>query len=269
MGGDGKTNAEEYAVTTQDVQDHASSLEGELEALRGSTEDVKEEQKKAVPSAEALADAMEREAEMAKEAREAQQERRDALREVHDPLFAIVEGNKALADAEKAVLEAEEEFGTGSAEYQTAVMDRAGVLADLEGTYRDLVAQGIDPTGAAARNMLEDLDIPPDVIDSIFGQFDELEANLEGRDFRMRVSVPNLFPAPTRDGGVGWDSRGRSYYHSGGVVPGQLGQEVPIMAQAGERITPRGGGDGGGDIVVQVDGREILRAVRNADRRYR
>ena len=41
-------------------------------------------------------------------------------------------------------------------------------------------------------------------------------------------------------------------FHSGGTVPGVRGQEVPIMAQAGERVSgghSSGGGGGGGTVV--------------------
>jgi phage-related protein len=41
--------------------------------------------------------------------------------------------------------------------------------------------------------------------------------------------------------------------HRGGVVPGPMGQEVPIMALGGERfIDPHGGGGGGAGLVVNV-----------------
>ena len=41
-------------------------------------------------------------------------------------------------------------------------------------------------------------------------------------------------------------------FHDGGVVPGPRGSEVPIMAQAGERVVPNGGGGGGGYSGPQV-----------------
>jgi hypothetical protein len=42
-------------------------------------------------------------------------------------------------------------------------------------------------------------------------------------------------------------------FHSGGRVPGPAGANVPIMAQAGETVIPRGGGEGGG-VNVYVNG---------------
>ena len=54
--------------------------------------------------------------------------------------------------------------------------------------------------------------------------------------------------------------------HSGGVVPGRPGQDVPIMAQAGEVVTPAGA-RGGPTIIVNVGGsviseRDIAEIVR-------
>lgn len=47
-------------------------------------------------------------------------------------------------------------------------------------------------------------------------------------------------------------------FHTGGIVPGSPGQEVPIMAMAGERVSRPGSG-GGDTLQVQVMlGREVL-----------
>lgn len=61
-------------------------------------------------------------------------------------------------------------------------------------------------------------------------------------------------------------------FHSGGIVPGTRGAEVPIMAQAGERVIPAGGGGGGGSsqpIVVQLvaDGKVIQEILLGHQRR--
>jgi len=43
--------------------------------------------------------------------------------------------------------------------------------------------------------------------------------------------------------------------HLGGVVPGVTGSEVPVILQAGEMVTPRGGaGQGGGGLTLVVNG---------------
>jgi phage-related protein len=62
--------------------------------------------------------------------------------------------------------------------------------------------------------------------------------------------------------------------HSGGVVPGPLGKEVPILARAGERVLTReqdlAGGGGDTNVTVIIDGRAIdeslVRVVRSRDR---
>ena len=58
-------------------------------------------------------------------------------------------------------------------------------------------------------------------------------------------------------------------FHSGGVVPGPRGSETPILAEGGETIVPagqRGSGQGnaGGTVILEIDGREIGRAIMPA-----
>lgn len=50
-------------------------------------------------------------------------------------------------------------------------------------------------------------------------------------------------------------------FHGGGVVPGPSGSNVPIMAQAGETVVPRGGG--AQIIQLVVDGRVLAEVVRD------
>lgn len=56
-----------------------------------------------------------------------------------------------------------------------------------------------------------------------------------------------------------------SFYrmHSGGIVPGEPGDEVLVLAEAGERVTPAGEGLGPlyAEIVWQVDGRTLARQL--------
>lgn len=58
-------------------------------------------------------------------------------------------------------------------------------------------------------------------------------------------------------------------FHDGGTVPGPIGQERLILAQAGETVSPIGsntGSSGGGyktaNIMVSLDGKEIAKAVK-------
>lgn len=75
---------------------------------------------------------------------------------------------------------------------------------------------------------------------------------------------------------VAAEMMGLPVLHQGGVVPGPRGAEVPIMAQAGERVIPAnqaggggGGGGGGQPIVVQLvaDGRIIQEILLGHQRR--
>ena len=42
-------------------------------------------------------------------------------------------------------------------------------------------------------------------------------------------------------------------FHDGGVVPGRPGQEVPILAMAGETVVPAGGSGGGGSTTIIIN----------------
>ena len=49
-----------------------------------------------------------------------------------------------------------------------------------------------------------------------------------------------------------WETFQR-YFQFGGIVPGRLGQPVPIMAHAGERIVPSRETGTQGNIVVNIN----------------
>lgn len=52
--------------------------------------------------------------------------------------------------------------------------------------------------------------------------------------------------------------------HSGGVVPGPMGREVPIIAQGGERVTPLGQSAGGTQVIqLVVDGQVLTEVVHD------
>lgn len=58
-------------------------------------------------------------------------------------------------------------------------------------------------------------------------------------------------------------------FHTGGRVPGAAGQEVPIMAMAGEEIIPtnRSGGYGADVVMVTLDGDVLIEAIGKRVRR--
>ena len=53
-------------------------------------------------------------------------------------------------------------------------------------------------------------------------------------------------------------------FHTGGVIPGMPGQEVPFIGLAGERVIPAGGGGGGGgrvEVTIMLDSDVLARGV--------
>jgi hypothetical protein len=233
----------EQKEALNDLEDAAESgvrsneaLAARLIALEPAVAEVAEAVVGYVTSVEALKFAEERQATASLAARDAVRAKRDALREVHNPLFEIVRLNNDLADAEDAVEEASKE-GVASPEYRDAVIARARIIADLETTMVELKNQGIDPTGQAARLMFEGLGIPDNVIDEIFGQFDALEADFEGRVFSATFSLPDFNAQP--DGT--WVRVGNTVFSQhGGIFAPRPGGTFTNIGEAGspEAVIP-------------------------------
>lgn len=71
---------------------------------------------------------------------------------------------------------------------------------------------------------------------------------------RLSWTVPGWIP------GIGGNSISVPHlpkFHTGGIVPGAPGTEVPIMAMAGEEVRWPGGGGGGAPIVIQSGGSQL------------
>ena len=92
-----------------------------------------------------------------------------------------------------------------------------------------------------------------DTIGNVLGKINELSRKATGKGITgdiakwvMKAIMPGAAP----------------FLQHGGIVPGQVGQAVPIMAHGGERIMPRGsntqapfgGGGGGGGVTVNMNG---------------
>ncbi len=257
------------AGRTEELAGETEGLTGELEGLTGETEIATE-------AAKALAEAEEEQAEALDEASEAAKRKRDALLEVHNPLFRITQLSQDLEEAERAVIKAENEFTRDSSEFVNAVINRADVLFDLRTTFDELLAEGINPTGEAARNMFRGLGAPDDVIDKIFGVFDEIQTNLRDRLFSVDVRANFLgldssrediisIPREVDIGGI---------KHTGGRVNAPRGQEVLVRALGGETFSnpSHSGGGGGGSIInyyadTQISNTRILRELVEMGRR--
>lgn len=244
------TAAIERQIPFLHAQERAiSDLERPLGALTTATTDLSGETDDATEAAEALAEAEGEQAEALDEAAEAVKRKRDALLEVHNPLFRITQLSRDLEEAELAVTEAENEFTRDSPEFVGAVMDRANVLFDLRTTFDELLMEGINPTGEAARNMFRGLGVPDDVIDKIFGVFDEIQTNLRDRLFSIDVRANFLgLTGPLPD-----PAHPRLTRHTGGRVNAPRGQEVLVRVLGGETFSNpahSNGGDGGGTTVI-------------------
>ncbi len=83
---------------------------------------------------------------------------------------------------------------------------------------------------------------------------------------KLSFEVPSWVPGI---GGKGFSMPTLPTFHQGGVVPGNPGQAVPIMAMAGEHVSPAGGGGNTYNITVQAfDTRDGGAAVVDAIRAY-
>lgn len=71
----------------------------------------------------------------------------------------------------------------------------------------------------------------------------------------LKFTVPSIeLPGLGKIGGFTIGTPNLPYFHAGGIVPGAKGQDVPIMAQAGERIVPANRADSGGGITIIFQG---------------
>jgi hypothetical protein len=220
----------------------ARRLAAQQGRLAGATEETTD-------AAEELTEAEKEQAEALDEAAEAVKRKRDALLEVHNPLFRITRLTRDLEEAEQAVIEAEDKFTRDSPEFVDAVMERADVLFDLRTTFDELVAEGINPTGEAARNMFRGLGVPDDVIDEIFGVFDTIQANLSDRLFSVDVRAEWLgLTGPIPD-----PAHPRLTRHTGGRINAPRGQEVLARVLGGEEIRNPAHDQGGNGASTVID----------------
>lgn len=138
-------------------------------------------------------------------------------------------------------------------------------------TFRDIVRGAFDAVKNAAVAVWDFIKDLPDklfglgktIADAItwpyrtaFNAIAKLWNNTVGQ---LSFSVPGWVPGI---GGKGFSMPHLPEFHQGGIVPGVPGTEVPIMAMAGERVTPAGAaGDQTIRIPVILDGRVITEVV--------
>lgn len=167
----------------------------------------------------------------------------DELRAQTDPLFAAIRHAENLEEAQNNLNDSIVTYGEDSREARAAAADVASENAALIGVLQQLKADGIDPTGSAARTMLEGMGIPPGTIASLFSEFDRIEQNLEGRAFDVHLSVPS-FEMQQRANKITPHKTGETRLQRGGIVTEGLldGNQsrrreavVPLETQEGKR----------------------------------
>lgn len=142
-------------------------------------------------------------------------------------------------------------------------------------TFRNIVKGAFDAVKTAAEATWNFIRSLPEKIGGIGGAVKDAllwpyktAFNLIARAWNSTVGklsfeIPSWVPGGL--GGKGFQMPRLPEFHTGGVVPGAPGTEVPILAMAGETVVPAGGGGRGGPEVIQlvVDGRVLAEVVRD------
>ena len=186
----------------------------------------------------------------------------ETLQKSADPVFAAVDAANNLADAQATLTEKQGDSETSAAELADAQLDVAEALLGAQGAMDKLSPAQLNK---AVDSISDVLNISEQDVRDLLRELNILDG----------TSVRTFIEIATRITGVVGSRRrsnvggpGGILEHSGGTIPGQYrGQEVQMTARAGEFVSQGGrpahsNGHGGGDIVIQVDGREIARAVR-------
>lgn len=202
-----------------------------MHPLREATEDVKEETEQATSALQNFED--------------------EVMSQV-DPLYGLVKAQDDLAAATQAVKDAAEKHTEDSPEYVAALIEQAQKFEALRVAQLNVADQSGFTRGQFEEHLVNMGIMSREQVDIILAEFDRVNVfEFTGKTITINGKQ------------VGF---GLPRAHSGGVVPGSPGQEVPIIAQAGETIIPAGGGTGGGGteiIQVVLDGKVIAEAVRS------
>lgn len=142
-------------------------------------------------------------------------------------------------------------------------------------TFRDIVRGAFDTVKGAAVAVWDFIQTLPGKIGSIGGAikdallwpyktaFNMIAKTWNNTVGRLSFEIPSWVLGI---GGKGFSMPHLPEFHSGGIVPGPRGAEVPIMAMAGERVTPAGGASGGvtinvyGSVVTET---QLVDAIHN------
>lgn len=144
-------------------------------------------------------------------------------------------------------------------------------------TFREIVHKAFDKVKAIAMAVMDFFKSIPEKLGALghaifdvliwpyktaFNLIAKLWNNTVGK---LQFEVPDWVPGI---GGKGFKMPQLPTFHSGGVVPGPRGAEVPVMAMGGEEIRPRGAGgaDRPLEVRVYIDGREIQQSLLRLQR---
>jgi len=137
-------------------------------------------------------------------------------------------------------------------------------------TFRDVVKGAFDIVKKAAEDVWGFISSLPEKLMNIGGAIKDAVLwpyktafNLVAKAWNNTVGnlsfeVPDWVPGL---GGKGFSMPKLPEFHQGGTVPGQPGSEVPILAMAGETVTPAGGGAGGTTVVQLVIDRQVITEI--------
>ncbi len=174
------------------------------------------------------------------------------LQELVDAPLAAANSLIALQEAHEKVIELQAAETIDTVALGLAQLELAAQIFETQGKLDALDAAGIeavigaiatalDLSSEAARQLLVDLGLLDGLeVTAVF----TLEGGGAAALIREADAIAALAPPQIT-------------MHQGGIVPGPPGADVPIVAQAGERIIPTGQasqGAGGGDVNITIEG---------------
>lgn len=129
-------------------------------------------------------------------------------------------------------------------------------------TFRDVVRGALNTVRGVAESLWDFFRTLPDKLGSIGGRivdvltwpyrtaFNAIARLWNDTVGRLSFEIPSWVPGGL--GGKGFSMPRLPTFHQGGIVPGNPGQAIPILAMAGETVIPAG--RGGTTIVVNFNG---------------
>lgn len=138
-------------------------------------------------------------------------------------------------------------------------------------TFRDIVHGAFDKVKRIASSVVDFFTSIPEKIGAVGGAildvilwpyktaFNAIAKLWNNTVGKLAFEIPSWVPGL---GGKGFKMPNLPTFHAGGVVPGAPGMEVPVLARAGERVTPSDRGQAGPvEVRVYLDGRELHQSL--------